>query len=294
MPLGNPAWAIAHRPETMQQLMAQCTLPRPADIQDHTCNICHENSLAEDGVDTPILLRCNHAFGMACLTKWVFKEMNGTVTPLHWLRCPYCRITILPKEAIQAGRQEEEQRDMEKRLNEEIRRLAGWTPGGGPPSVDERFETWILRAEELWTDLCNAILDDLDDFSDFPNYPIERPTAADGVRSISNFHTKAQVAERVLSFGTVFQFYLVFQYQWERHVSTQVHYYFPERYQALMNHLKTAEKETMAPPVIFFFNDYEWRVRQAYQSPQSQLDVFRSWMEKSRARLGQLVERAVL
>ncbi|KAL8847576.1 MAG: hypothetical protein Q9221_007396 [Calogaya cf. arnoldii] len=249
----RPAWTIAHRPETMQHLIGHCTLPRPADLQDHRCNICHEDSLAEGGVGTPILLRCNYAFGMACLTKWVFKQMDGTVTPLRWLRCPYCRRTILAKEAIQADRQEEEQRDMGKGLNEEIRRLASWSPGKDAVYAGSEIDTFILRAEELWADLCSAILDDLDDFSDFPNYPIERPTAADGVRAISNFHTKAGVAEDVLSFGTVFQFYLVFQYQGERKVSTMFDYYFPKPYQALMNHLKTAEKETMAPPVIFFF-----------------------------------------
>lgn len=50
----------------------------------------------------------------------------------------------------------------------------------------------------------------------------------------------------------------------------------------LIEHLKTAEAEV---------DEESWRVRQAFQGPQNQLDGFRRRMERSRANLSQQVEK---
>ena len=89
-------------------------------------------------------------------------------------------------------------------------------------------------------------------------------------------------AEQFLSLGTVFQFYLkVSQPGWG--LDSDMLRRFPVRYRNLIRHLKKVSTVRL--------NVLSWRVRQAYQSPHNQLDMFRHRMEQSRVKLAERVEQ---
>ncbi|KAI4283330.1 MAG: hypothetical protein L6R38_002245 [Xanthoria sp. 2 TBL-2021] len=211
---------------------------------------------------------------MACVTKWVFQkiEEEDNVSP----GCPICRASLLPpEEASQVAKNEAEKRELE--LNMWVRKLSSWTPGGGRRYTYQ--DTWIQQAEKLWDDLCNEILDDLDQF-DFPPGPAN---AIEGTGAIESFYCgNAPVAEKFLSFGTVFHFYLAY-FRGGRRPDGKIPRNFPERYKALMKHLKAGSDAGI--------DEDSWRVRQAYQRPHYQLEVFRRRMEQSRARLSERIDQ---
>lgn len=45
----------------MQDFIAELDFPTSAEIRDHTCLICREDSPEEDGTEIPVKLRCGHA-----------------------------------------------------------------------------------------------------------------------------------------------------------------------------------------------------------------------------------------
>lgn len=83
----------SERSEIVARLVASCTFPRTEDLEDVTCYICHEESLTRHGAETPIRSPCGHLFGMACLIRWVFGQMEeeGNLSPT----CPNCRRSLL-------------------------------------------------------------------------------------------------------------------------------------------------------------------------------------------------------
>lgn len=178
------------RSEIVTQLVADCTFPKATDLEDNTCHICHEASLGRHGAETPIMLRCGHILGMACLTKWAFRQIEeeGNLSP----GCPFCRTSLL-----RGGRptQDASLQSEENELNFWVQEVSSWTPGGDVQYDND--DTWIQRAESLWDELCNQILDDLGAF-DFSHGP---------AAEIESFLRTALSAERFLSFGTVFHFY---------------------------------------------------------------------------------------
>ena len=258
------------RSEIVTQLVSNCVFPKRTSLEDHTCHICQEASLGPNGGETPIKLRCGHIVGMACLITWAFQQIEEVGNALPG--CPFCRAQLLTREG--PNRAAAQESDDLSRIW--LPAIAGWTPGG-----DEQYdqldsaEFWIQRAEQLWDNLCNEILDDLDlfDFAD------DRP----GPEIELFVCGKAVVAEQFLSFGTVFHFYQNYiRLGWRPDTDTLPRR-FPVRYKALIDHLKTAAD--------LGIGEEEWRVRQAYHRPQNQLDVFCRRMERSRANLGERAAR---
>ncbi|KAI4283819.1 MAG: hypothetical protein L6R38_001901 [Xanthoria sp. 2 TBL-2021] len=65
--------------------------PAAGDLEDHTCHICHEESLtdysSEDTTEVPMKIFCGHVFGMACLLRWTLNKVDEENYP----DCPVCR-----------------------------------------------------------------------------------------------------------------------------------------------------------------------------------------------------------
>ena len=80
----------------MTQLVANCTFPKPAEVQDQTCLICHVDTLGTNGGEPPVKLECGHILGIACLSAWVFEqvEQHGRSSP----SCPFCSAPLLTPE----------------------------------------------------------------------------------------------------------------------------------------------------------------------------------------------------
>ena len=172
------------RSEIMTQLIANCTFPRAADLEEHTCHICQEESLGRNGIETPIKLRCGHVLGMACLVTWTFQHVEGeeALSP----GCPFCRAPLLSH--AQGAGTPTDISDLEGALN----LLANYSPGC-VIYVDER---WVRTAEELWENLCTRILDHLDSHQiEFPDH------LGNDIRAFLFIY--APPVEKLLSFGTV-------------------------------------------------------------------------------------------
>ena len=253
------------RPEIMRQLVSKCVFPKRTDVEDHTCHICQEASLGPTGGEIPIKLCCGHVLGMACLITWTFQQIEEVGNALPG--CPFCRAPLLSRE----GPYRLVVKQVDQFYHLWLPAIARWTPGG-----DEKYdqfdsaEFWIQRAEQLWEDLCNEILDDLDVF-DFAGGPSPAILAFIG--------RKGEIAEKFLSFGTVFHFYQDYIRLGWRPPANTIPMRFPVRYKELIDHLTTAAD--------LGIREEEWRVRQAYHRPQNQLDVFCRRMERSRAKLGE-------
>lgn len=84
------------RTELMTRLVANCTFPKPADVKDQTCLICHEDNLGTNEGEAPAKLPCGHILGVACLTSLVFQqvEQQGRSSP----SCPFCSAPLLTVE----------------------------------------------------------------------------------------------------------------------------------------------------------------------------------------------------
>lgn len=261
------------RSEIVKQLVTSCAFPKRTDVEDHTCHICQEASLGPHGGEIPIKLRCGHILGMACLTTWTFQQIEEVENRSPG--CPFCRSPLLNLE----GPNPAANRDSDDYCLTSVwlPALASWTPGG-----DEQYDqsddadTWIQHAEHLWDDLCKEILNDLDAyyFSHGPGLAIRAFLCGNAV-----------AAEQFLSFGTVFQFYQNYFLLGWRPLANSIPGDFPVRYKKLIDHLKTASTVRL--------DEEKWRVRQAFQSPQHQLDEFRGRMERSRAKLGARVGRVM-
>ncbi|CAL8584095.1 hypothetical protein XPA_009700 [Xanthoria parietina] len=156
-----------NRAEVISKVIAASTFPDPANLEDHTCHLCQETSLVENGSETPIKLRCGHVFGMTCLLAWNFEEFRRHSAPT----CPSCRELLFEKPAHPPAT------------------VDATTP-------DEDDEDWINFAEQLWKEICDAMLDYIEGMEYF------------GSRSLSGeieyfFYTLLPSIEGFLSHGTV-------------------------------------------------------------------------------------------
>ncbi|KAL8787210.1 MAG: hypothetical protein Q9213_002321 [Squamulea squamosa] len=253
------------RSRIISKLVNTSTFPKSTELNNHTCNICYEDSLTVDGAEIPIKLSCGHIFGMACLVTWMFNqieadsnlEANRNLSP----RCPMCRASLLSRNQTPSD---------EDDLQFWVQELASWSPGQ-PQLVNE---DWIREAERLWADVCNDLLDTLDRRAHLsagePLWgPIETFTCGTG-----------PVTERFLSFGTVYTFYMAY-FRLGYRPETNPFFSRLVLFNALITHLRTCEEV-----------DEHWRVFQAFQSPVPQVSEFARRMERSRRMLGERVQKA--
>ncbi|KAL8767560.1 MAG: hypothetical protein Q9209_005977 [Squamulea sp. 1 TL-2023] len=240
------------RSEIISKLAITSTFPKATELNNYTCYICHENSLTGDGAEIPIKLSCGHIFGMACLVTWIFNQIEGDSNPgansNPSPRCPMCRASLLSR-----NRTRLDEDDMKFWLQV----LASWSPG----EAEYVDEDWIRKAERLWADVCNDLLDNLDQrvrlSADGPLWgPIEVFICG-----------SACVTERILSFGNVYNFYLAYfrlGYRPETHPAFER----PILLDALIAHVRTCKED-----------DDQWRLFQAFRSPPPQVGEYARRME---------------
>lgn len=257
----------AQSAEIFNRILSACTFPGTTELEDHKCHICQEESLG-NGTEKATKLDCGHILGMACLMKWTLQKVNeGSVA----IPCPFCRMPFLTSPAMTS------QRDISERdeLDIWVENLARWSPGE-PESMSNLAISRIKRAEELWDRLCSTILDSIDRSI--------APSEHGFTSQIENLLCGTTfVAQRILSFGNVYNFQVAYVAQGFRLDST-FHEYLGSclaPYQELIAHLRT-----MGAP------DEDWRVYQAFQSPSGQLVEYRRRLEDCRFRLSQQIEEA--
>ncbi|KAL8990290.1 MAG: hypothetical protein Q9169_008159 [Polycauliona sp. 2 TL-2023] len=154
--------ATTDRSKAIAQLLTNCNFsPDPAKLkEDPKCHICFEDCLGCLGSEMPVeLKRCHHILGLTCLVIWVFEQTENAGTPSPG--CPCCRAPLWESSDTAARSEMDEEVDVSYWLQG----LNNWTPGGDDQWPGDGI--WIKRAEDLWTELCDKILDDLDqpDFS---------------------------------------------------------------------------------------------------------------------------------
>ncbi|KAL8786711.1 MAG: hypothetical protein Q9213_002648 [Squamulea squamosa] len=173
---------------------------------------------------------------MTCLLTWTLQKAEEGITLVG---CPTCRGPFL-KHTVQRSRQPVSLEEQE--LLDGIQQLASWTPGGSDEyAIDD--DTWILRAEDLWDKLCNAILDDLVQVDDLSLGPVTT------FNRFLDHHVLA--AEQILSFERVYNFYQAHTCQeWRPDRDTQIK--FKKPYQRLIAHLQTASSNGIS--------EESWRV----------------------------------
>ncbi|KAL8672050.1 MAG: hypothetical protein Q9168_003477 [Polycauliona sp. 1 TL-2023] len=160
--------------------------------------------------------------------------------------------------------------DEERDTNRFLGQLTSWVPGGGEGlEVSTITDTWIRRAEDLWSNLCDEILNDLDrhDFSDGVAVAME-----------DFLCNRIPIAEELVSFGSAVDFYQAFVRgtQWRPDSMYRIDETFPS-YQPLIDHLNIGNRGT--------FDQRAWRIRQTFRGSHDQLDGYRLRMERSKALL---------
>ncbi|KAI4098044.1 MAG: hypothetical protein LQ339_006612 [Xanthoria mediterranea] len=253
-----------NRAEVISKVIAASTFPDPARLEDSTCHLCQETSLVENGSETPIKLKCGHVFGMICLLGWNFEEFRRHSVPT----CPVCRELLFerpvhPPATLEATTPDEDDED----LIDWIQELASWIPGDSV-RVDE---DWISFAEQLWKEICDAMLDYIEGMEYF------------GSRSLSGeieyfLYTLLPSIEGFLSYGTVYAFYLAYTrpgYTVDTLIETQ----FKMPYRWLIRFLGKCT-----------LDEASWRVYSAFKGAESRVDEFRRRIERSRAVLSERVE----
>ncbi|KAL8653564.1 MAG: hypothetical protein Q9210_002018 [Variospora velana] len=137
------------RTAILTRLIAGCTFPKATDLDDNACHICREDTPGPDGAETPINRGCGHILGMACLTEWMFQQLEeeGNLSP----GCPVCRTLLL---RIGGSSQGVTFRSEEWETNRWVQALSSWG--------HDNDDAWSHLAETLWDELCNGMLDDLD------------------------------------------------------------------------------------------------------------------------------------
>ena len=110
--------------------MCRAPVFEPGELIDHSqdCPVCHEPFPGTDpnALDTPILLRCNHVIGRACIERWVSDHNNS---------CPMCRAPVfMPGELIAM---------VNRHITERVARLEA---GGSGPQVPAEGTASVERA----------------------------------------------------------------------------------------------------------------------------------------------------
>lgn len=188
----------------VQRISEKCTFLAASELEETICHICLNDSLGPQGSEFPVKLCCGHNFGMACLTKWVSDSIrSGRLSPT----CPICRTKFLGR-AISFEEAEEMEEDEDGgETTPEVRRqwhlqLSASSPVPGRVVFSEAEEWFIIRAEYMWVDFCKAIYDHIDRVID--------PAQTEDELLRDFFEEKLPVAQYVLSYGTVYNFFVAF------------------------------------------------------------------------------------
>ena len=254
--------------EIVNKVISACTFPGATELEDPRCHICRDDSLGTGGAEKATRLPCGHVLGMSCLMRWAFKQIDDGCTVVD---CPFCRRSFLniPTTITQRNNRRAEE------LEHWIHHLSQWAPGDPRDLTNERILKF-RRAEELWDGFCRVILDSVQRSIS----PSDFGLGAD----IEEFLCRASpVAQRILSFGNVYNFHLAYMIQGYRpdEDTDAVLPGFWEPYHELVAHLRT-----MVTP------DEEWRIYQAFQCPNGQFEKYRLKLEHCRYLLGMRIEEA--
>ncbi|MCJ1455996.1 hypothetical protein MMC28_006353 [Mycoblastus sanguinarius] len=148
--------------------LQKCTTPKSSQLEDNVaCQICYKPFLTVGNAEIPIKLPCGHIFGVTCVLSWLGPlPQNGPDA------CPLCRQPVF------GDLEDEEAERHEKRFW--LNQFDEWTPEGGR-GVGEQIEVgaWMQRAEDLWTDFCEQLVQSIEKTEDprewlFSELPIVR------------------------------------------------------------------------------------------------------------------------
>lgn len=234
------------RSEIVKQLVTTCEFPKVINLEDHTCYICQEVFQGPNGSKIPIKLLYGHVVGMTYLTTYTFLQIEVLENPSP--RYPFCREILLNREGPVTSTRTRDETDLYKIW---FPAIASWTPGSKDKySQTDTADAWIRRAEYLWDNLCNAILDRLDNID-----------LSIGLYELieSFFYGSTYITERFLCFGTILNFYNVYINQNWRPETPGIPREFPERYNLLIAHLNTASRVDL--------DEDTWRCQSAYYGP---------------------------
>ncbi|KAI4189574.1 MAG: hypothetical protein L6R41_001370 [Letrouitia leprolyta] len=250
--------------ELFNEVLSTCTFPRAAELDDHRCAFCQDDSLGPKGTEKPAKLPCGHFLGMSCLMIWILKQVDDGSSKTY---CPFCAKSFLQLPAVP-------NRDLDKW----IELLATDSPGN-PCEKGEEWIRKVRRAEELWNNLCSTILD----YVELGISQTEIPLAA---RIEEYLYGRGQIAQEFLSFGSVFQFNLARSTYFDLFrtsfatLSTPIQCQYDELLTYLRDDANRSEFN------IEVMDHMEWRVFDAYQSP-NHLPEYRRRLEWCRWKLGQ-------
>ncbi|KAL8798984.1 MAG: hypothetical protein Q9182_006229 [Xanthomendoza sp. 2 TL-2023] len=253
--------------DIVNKIISTCTFPSPSELEDHTCHICHTESLGPDGSERPTKFRCGHILGMSCIMKWAFTELEAGSTDLQ---CPFCRASFF---AVPAMRDTSRRYEALDNLRMWSSHLANWTPEGPEGIMNNRsYICRIRRAEELWDIFCQSMLDFLDRETSNTGW-----TPSEAIELFICSSTPPMM--QYLSWGTVYNFAYAYMKQgWRPTFDTELFITenFWQPYEELLAHLRMMDAD-----------DLEWRVFQAFQAPNFQLMEFRNRLEQCRIKLAQ-------
>ncbi|KAL8953136.1 MAG: hypothetical protein Q9222_001019 [Ikaeria aurantiellina] len=227
-------------------VVSTCTFPSTAEIDDHTCHICQENTLGPGGSERLTKLGCGHTFGMSCLLDWTFARFRRDGETA--MQCPICKTFFSTSPESETVGDED--------LRRWTQNLATWNLGNSEEFDTNTIRT-IRRAEELWANLCDAVLDTLDRKIVRSRDPL--------VNRIEDLLCGIGfLAQRILSFGSVYNFHVArskqaYDLDWETQTGLQIQ----APYSELIAHLRGMGKGD---------EDENWRVFQAFEGPESYQD----------------------
>ncbi|KAL8670854.1 MAG: hypothetical protein Q9168_004633 [Polycauliona sp. 1 TL-2023] len=192
-------------------------------------------------------------------------EKSGNNAP----GCPICRAPLLngagPGNTEPAQRDEHREEQWETDLC--FREISNWAPGD--VQRWSPHDVYIDHAEELWREIGELILNDLDDCDFSKGLHIALGMFA---------QYKAPAAARFLSFGTAFNFHQAYcRSQWRPKNGEHFASGFGLLYRRLVDHLESVDLSKRDEQI--------WRSRQAYDGSIQNMDYFKQRMESSRANL---------
>ena len=138
--------------QTLTQLTSMCTLLSVDGVadDDKICNICQEIYLQGPSPEYPLRLpSCKHVFGRDCIVAWINENKNT---------CPHCRKPILD---IAAEEEDDDETESEEDHDDQHWRqeLRQWNLSWDANEHGSHAPTaWALHGEELFSDLCEAIV----------------------------------------------------------------------------------------------------------------------------------------